>query len=200
MFTHPQVRGLTRSGDAVTEALSAALRVGSQQSKVSSLAPVAPRARDVSLAVTVATTLSPQGASQGAGAGLTGWVAAVAEVTLITLSSSVAWQTDTVSSLVTSVALLTVWVALVSSHRAGGVTLAPSAGPRVKPGEPGRSVVAGQTALTVDPVCLVLAVDANSSSGVFARRVEAPPLRLHLGVEVTLVRVAEALASLALVA
>ena len=105
----------------------------------------------------------------------------------VTVGPGVSWQAETVSSLVTSVALLIVRVTLGWTLGPGRVTLAPPAGSGVKPRDSRGSEVSWQTVLAVDPVRLVSTVDTDSTTGVFPRSVQASPLRLNLGVEVTLV-------------
>ena len=215
-MSYPEVSRLAGTCDSVTEALCAALRVCCQQSEVSRLAPVTTCPRHVSLAVTVATALSTHRACQGAGTGLAVGVPPVAQVTPaiigsvyisscrrphlpVTARPRISREAETVPCLVSCVALLIVRVTLGRPFRPRGVTLASHARPRVKPGDPCGSIVTRQTALAVDSVRLVPAVDADSTTGVFPCSVEAPSLRLDLGVKVAFVSVAEALAPLALV-
>ena len=101
-----QVSRLTGRGHAVTEALSAALRVGADQSKVSRPASVTLGPRHVPLAVTVSATLGAHCPVQRAGARLAVGVVPVAQGAGVTPGPSEALPADAVTSLVTLVSQL----------------------------------------------------------------------------------------------
>ena len=196
----PQAGGVAGASHPVTETFCASLWVGSLQGKVSGLAGITAWPGGVPFADTVSVALAVSGAGHGAGAGPAGGIVRVAHGTLVALRASEASAAQTVPGAQAPVGQFIVLVAAVHTLSSMTPAVAADTGAWVKPGDPLRAVVAVEAPLTVDSCGLVPAVETDASARILACGVQTPHLSLHLRVEVALVRMAEALAHLAVIA